>query len=204
MSNDKFFYENFDVQHIEDVPDDQNTVAKRIEGEFTDLVAYLKNPEHINCPPINKLIGLFEKLVGNYITPVALTPSVQSLLFYCEQRKNKTVCFIMCPSNWHEMLLKDPFMQMGGLVFIASQAKDYWNLRLSSQYENRKEEIKNRARSYEAELLNYFAKYKSEKFSANDWQKETIKLYPGGIMSEPSHYEGRDYDAKFPPFPFTS
>lgn len=142
--------------------------------------------------------------MGNYITPVALTPSVQSLLFYCEQRKNKTVCFIMCPSNWHEMLLKDPFMQMGGLVFIASQAKDYWNLRLSSQYENRKEEIKNRARSYEAELLNYFAKYKSEKFSANDWQKETIKLYPGGIMSEPSHYEGRDYDAKFPPFPFTS
>jgi hypothetical protein len=52
MSNDKFFYENFDVQHIEDVLDDQNTVAKRIEGEFTDLVAYLKNPEHINCPPI--------------------------------------------------------------------------------------------------------------------------------------------------------
>lgn len=202
MTNDKFFYENFEVKNIKEISGDQEAIAKRIEGEFTDLVAYLKSPKQIDNPSINKLMSLFESLVGNLVTPVALT-NIQSLHFYCEQRKNKVVCLVMCPSNWHEMLIEEPFMQMGGLAFIASQAKDYWNHRFTSEFHSQKEQIMKRAQSTEAELLHYFSKNKSDKFVPNDYQKEIMLTYPEGIKSEPSHYEGREYDGKFPPFPFS-
>jgi hypothetical protein len=169
---------------------------KLMESEFSDLVDVLRKDKYIKLPVINDLMTLFWRLVGNKISPAAMT-SVPTLSFWCEKKNDKSIALILIPQNWHEQLIADPHYQMGALVYVASQSKDYWNNKVGPGLQD---EVINRAQSYEAELLFHFQKT-DPKFKPNDYQKEVMGKFPNGVYSEKTNYVGREYDGNFPPFP---
>lgn len=175
---------------------------KLMESEFSDLVDVMRKDNWLPLPAINTLMTLFWRIVGNNVTPVVMNPSVPTLSFWCEihqsvGHQNRSLATIMIPHNWHDLLVEDAHMQMGALVFAASQAKDYWNHKFPS---STKKEIHDRAWSYESELFHYFVRT-SPGFKANSYQSKIMEEYPNGIASVDSHYVGREYDGVFPPFP---
>lgn len=185
---------------MEENEGEDNAEVKKLkltESEFSDLVDVLRQNKYTQLPSINALLELFWRLVGNKISPLAMT-NVKSMSLWAECRgNNDSVAFVLIPFNWHDMLVADPFMQMGAMAYTASKAKDYWNYKFVPGSE---QVIEDRARSYEAELLHFFSK-NAPKFVANDYQKEIMKHYPDGMMSEISHYESRAFDLSGPPFP---
>jgi hypothetical protein len=168
-----------------------------MQEEFSDLVDVMRKDKWLPLPSINTLMTLFWRVVGNKVTPVAMTPNVPSLSFWCEIRGGRSIAVIMMPKNWHDMLVQNAHMQMGAMVFAASQAKDYWNHKFGI---SSRQEIHDRAWSSEAELLHYFARTAPD-FKANDYQQKLMEKYPKGIASVDTHYVGREYDGVFPPFP---
>ena len=170
---------------------------KLMEQEFSDLVDVMRQHKWLPLPRINTLMSLFWRLVGNKISPVAMTTAVPTVSFWCEIRQGRSIALILVPQNWHDMLVADPHYQMGALAFAASQSKDYWNHKFRP---GTSQEVKHRAWSYEAELLHYFSKTVPH-FKPNEYQQKIMSEYPAGIDSVASHYEGRGYDGVFPPFP---
>lgn len=178
--------------------------CKLMEWEFSQLVDVMRQEVMLPFPRINILMSLFWRLVGNKISPVVMGSSVPTMSFWCELRDGKSMAVIMCPQNWHEQLASDPHMQMGALVFAASQAKDYWNHKFiplpDEDIAQKKKEVFQRAWSNEAELLHYFQRT-APNFKPNEYQQKVIAEYPLGTLSISHNYVGRDYDGLFPPFP---
>ena len=203
MENQFLLHKIFNPVNIQSISDKSGTddpfflQMKLMQDEFSDLVDVMKTHEYVSNPAINRLMKLFYLLVGNKITPVAINDAVPTLGFWCEVKRGRSLAVIMLPPNWHKMLREDAYMQMGAMVFAASQSKDYWNNRFIP---DEKETIHKRAWSYESELLHYFART-SPKFKPNEYQKTIMADYPNGIASIDGHYEGREFDRVGPPFP---
>lgn len=196
----QFVFEKvFQSVHVDTLPhtDPYYQMGKATEVSFTNMVDLMRDPARLPLPSVNKLMALFWNLVGNRITPTGIT-KVPTLSFWAEIRNDRSIAMILCPEWWHLSLAKEPYFQMGALVFAASQAKDYWNHKFLP---GSREEVKARSLSYEAELLHYFAKDAPD-FKPNDYQKDVMAAYPNGLASVSSHYEGRDYDPFGGP-PFT-
>lgn len=189
MKNQFLFEKIFTPTHISLLKGDELKSTTLIQDEFSDLVDVMRKSKYIDLKPINDLMSLFWRLVGNKVCPAAISDSVPSLSFYCEIRANKSMAVIICPEKWHDMLIADAHYQMGAMVFAASQAKDYWNNKFIVE---KKEIIEKRAYSFEAELLNFFAKTVVG-FKPNDYQKHVIEKYPEGIKSCDLHYIGKDF-----------
>ena len=143
-------------------------------------------------------MNLFYQLVGSKVTPVAMTDGVSTLGFYCEKRNGNSLGVVFMPTLWSDMLRETPFVQMGAMVFVASQAKDYWNNKFGV---DDKQIILDRACAFEAEFLHYLLCQTDRKFEPTDYQKQILSKFPDGIASCSSVYEGRCYDGNFPPFP---
>jgi len=100
---------------------------------------------------------------------------------------------------------------MGALVYVGSQARDHWNLKLVEQMVREPEHkqilvdapgvaigaietdpVMVRARGYESEFL-HWVKRNEPNFEFNDYQRAIMKKYPGGLKSVPAElaYEGR-------------
>jgi copper(I)-binding protein len=197
----------FQPKHIDEFADElgsDDPVFKKyklMEAEFSDIVDVMRQDKWLPLPAVNTLMTLLWRVVGNKIAPVAMNSNVPTLSFWCEIHRSagqdRSLAVIMIPEKWHEMLVQDAHMQMGAMVFAASQAKDYWNHKFGS---SSKKDIHDRAWSAEAELLHYFARTAPD-FKANDYQKKIMERYPKGIASVDAHYVGREYDGVFPPFP---
>ena len=206
MAEDKPFLFNsiFQFQNLESLEENSDDYKKNkiIETEFTKLVDVMRDYDHLPHHEVNKLMTLFWRLVGNRITPVALTESVPTIGFFCEIHKRhfvpRSVGLVFVPSNWHQLLMANPLKQMGAMVFVASQAKDYWNHRFLPP--NDREEVTSRAHSNEAELLHYFSRTVPD-FKPDAYQKHVMEKYSFGTKSLATNYVGRDFDGVFPPFP---
>jgi hypothetical protein len=173
-----------------------------ISEAFTKCVDELRNWPH---QPVAELMSLFWKLVGNRICPASIQPDVSTLSFWCEipggadpdKRARQMIATIICPSNWCDMLRADRYMQLGALVFQASKAKDYWNLKIPG-ITCTEEAFQERAYSYEAEFLNTISV-----FSPNSYQKQVLTKYPQGLRSvrRGLHYTSRPFPDVPPPYP---
>jgi len=192
------FRDIFDVKELADMDESNPEYAAgaKISNQFTIMVDGMRNANKLALPKINNLMSLFWQLVGNRITPMAVT-AVPTLSFAAEYRGDSTIGMVLVPPNWLELIAKDAYCQMGALIFVASQSKDYWNCKFNRGSEK---EIKARAYAYEAEFLLFLKEYASD-FTVNEYQKTVLEKYPRGILSEPSSYEGRKYDRNVPPFP---
>lgn len=189
----------FNPEHIENLSKDdpRYSAGKAFEVKFTTMVEGMMDPSQLPLPAINSLMRLFWRLVGNKIVPSAMG-GVPTLSFFAEIRSHKSAGMVICPEDWLDKVQEDPYYQMGALVFAASQAKDYWNHKFVPGSRN---EIHARAWSYEAEWLHFLAATDPAGFKPNAYQQKIMNEYPQGIASEPSNYEGREYDGVFPPYP---
>lgn len=213
MSEKPFIFDQvFKPQNLEAFGNEQGREdptykrLKQMESNFTRLVDVMRAEATLPLPRINTLMSLFWRLVGNKISPVVMSVDggPPTLGFWCEIRDNKSMAVVMCPKDWDRQLQTGPLMQMEALVFAASQAKDYWNHKfIPMPWENvaqNKKEVHERAYSNEAELLHYFQRTVPN-FTPNEYQQKVMADFPLGTFSISHNYVGRDYDAKFPPFP---
>lgn len=188
--------------HIEKVSHDDPLYVsgKMIETTFTELVDRLRNPQIVKCPPINDLMTLLWRLVGNNICPASIMPVIPSLSFWGEIRGSGGVetwfATIICPGKWMEMLKEDIYMQLGAMVFNASKARDYWNRKLPG-YNATEKDILERSYTYETEFLNYL-KREDPAFTPNKYQSQVLEKFPQGLASaRPGlHYEGRPFPTR--------
>ena len=174
--------------HIDDLaPGDLKDKALRIQVQFTAWVAALKRFEICPNSAVNDLMKLFWDLVGQRITPAAMS-NVPTVSFAVQRHGTELAGMIMCPCNWLELAKSEPYMQMGALVFTASQAKDYWNFLIPAKH---LATVIDRARMYESSFLHTMASVVSD-FSPNDYQKKIMDAFPGGIDPIQT-YEGMPY-----------
>lgn len=137
------------------VPSDVLVALKTIvEPGITQIVGMLANPAEVPLPAINDLAGLMWRLVGSHTTEVAGTdmPQVTSLAFLgmVWPAKKMSQGVFLFPLGYSKTLLNDTWMQLGGVVYNASKARDLWNGKLADHAN-----VMKRAAAYEAQFLRY-------------------------------------------------
>jgi len=175
-------------EFVEDLPVTETTLQNaRIRAKvinlgdmFTSMVHVLRSDPMLP-EPVRKMGALMWDLVGHRVTPVACGPNVASMHFYVEiPKQGKSVACIMCPPNWMDLVEKDVFMQFGALVSIGSQARDYYNKRMTDG----REAVISRAYALEAEYLHSIQSHPWVGwFKPNDYQQHVMKEYPKGLAS---------------------
>lgn len=142
---------------------------------FTEGVAMLKGFPN---PELRKLMSMVWDIVGNRLVPIAMGPKVPSLSFAAMGNRKKPDGIIFLPHNWQEMIEEDPVCQLGALVFVGSQAVDYYNDRVGRE----PEAMMRRARANEAEYL-VTVREVSPGHKFNEWQLKMLEEFPEGLRS---------------------
>jgi len=154
---------------------------KRVKGEtlgarFTEGVGMLRRFPN---PQIRALADMVWQVVGHRIVPIALGPSVPSLTFGAMGSAARPDGIIFVPHEWEAMIKENAVYQLGALVFVGSQAVDYYNGRVG--YEP--EAMMKRARANEAEYLVTIRETVPD-YTFNDWQNQMLTEFPEGLRSE--------------------
>lgn len=169
-----------------DTPKDMQDIAKQAVSCFDECVGIIASPFYMPNKALNKLGKLFWRLVGNKITPAALTNmDLPGLHVWTEKHNSGSSVFaVMVPVNWVKSFNAEPFMQLGGMVYTASQAADYWHGKLNKQSDA--EAMISRAWAYEAEYLlsvGHSLKSLNCDFKYNSYQQKVLDRYPLGLAS---------------------
>lgn len=138
-----------------------------------------KANKSMNSIRTKDLMSLVWDLFGKNIVPVAVYDGIPSLSFVIVGVKNKATRrgIVLVPTNWVEITHEDPIGQAGALVFVGSQARDYYNGKLYGSEDSK--ETKDRALAYEAEYL--LTALKESKFELKQYQKDILKQFPQGV-----------------------
>jgi hypothetical protein len=150
--------------------------AKECECLFTGGVDFLRS--QFPNPVIRRLASVLWETVGQKVTPVAWGIDVKSLSFVLMGPKSAPQGLIIPPPNWASMLVRDPIMQLGALVFVGSQAIDYANDRYMNDVKN----VRPRASAYEAEFLNTIRSL-SASWTPCDYQSSVLQEFPEGLAT---------------------
>jgi len=108
---------------------------------------------------------------------LAMGPNVPSLSFALAGGKDGTKALVFAPHNWVDMVKEDPLMQLGAIIFVSSQAVDYYNGILTGRIDAAI--AKDRAKSYEAEYLRMMML----NHRLNEYQRSILVKYPDGFDS---------------------
>ena len=122
-----------------------------IERVVTETVHFLRTPELFCCPKVNDLMGLVWNIIGQDIAPCAVVEGVPSVSFTVVSAQHGPQAVILMPPDWMQQMAADPLMQVGSLVFVGSQARDYYRGKIKSAADSAL--VGQRARAYEAEYL---------------------------------------------------
>lgn len=162
-------------KRIDEIPEEDpaRIAAEQLSDAFTQGVAYLTISHNQN---IRELSTLLWDLVGSYIVPVGIGPDVDSLTLAVVNANGASQATIFTPYHWLDMIADDGICQLGALVFIGSQARDFYNKRLDKN-------TLQRSHAYEAEFL-LSIKEINARHLFNEGQIEVMSSYPQGIRSE--------------------
>lgn len=159
-------------------------------------VDVLRDPQSTPSLPINRLMTLAWRLIGNKVVATTVAEVMplghpETLHFWCEIRSGQALGIVMVPFEWAKMVIEDRWMQMGGLVFIGSQVADYWHGKINRYSGDRP--AMERAMAHEAEFL-----LTLEGFKPNSYQKQVLDHFPQGLKSLPAdlRYELKPYKAE--------
>lgn len=181
--------------HENELPDGDPLKAaiQPISDTFTNGVAFLKH--FFPNPTIRDIMAMTWDLVGNQITPVVMGPDVPTLTFAVMGTRLKPKAMIFMPHNWLQMighqLPSSSIYQMGALVFVGSQAVDFYN----GKFFEEPRDAEKRARAHEAEYL-ITTDYLPGTIGFNDYQKGVIDEYPKGLSTpsiQPLLYKSKPF-----------
>ncbi len=168
-------------QNVETMPKDDplRIAGERMGNMFTEGVLLLRGFPN---QAIQDLAMMVWDIVGNRVVLTALGPAVPSLSLAAIKMRDtgETKGIIFVPHNWPTMVREDPVYQLGALVFVGSQAVDYYNERLTTPKEA--EAAKKRARAHEAEYL-LAIRGISPEIPFNEWQRSVLYEYPQGLKT---------------------
>jgi len=174
-----------DTPHLNQLPADDPRVGTITEmsDAFTDGVEILRH--RFPNPRINTLMKMVWDLVGGHVVPVVHGMPVKVLsIGVVVTPGGELQARIFMPDDYLEMVTKDPFYQLGGLVYIGSQAVDFWNGKITRSQPDGG--VFRRAHAYEAEFLHSLAK-ETPWWHPNKWQKRAMKDFPKGLDSPGVH-----------------
>ncbi len=154
----------------------------RVKGEraaayFTDGVGMLKTI--FPNPAIRDLMAMVWNVVGHRIVPTAMGPEVPTLTLAAVGSRLTPQAMIFIPHRWVEMVHENPVYQLGALVFVGSQAVDFYNGRIVSE----SEAAKKRARANEAEYIITLREAVPD-LKLNEWQEGELAEFPEGRRTE--------------------
>ncbi len=139
---------------------------------------------------IRELTALEWEMVGHQMTPFAVLEKVPTLSFASLGKQQSEGIkglnpVVLSPLKWHEMFNENPVYQLGAVVFVGSQIRDYYNEKIFERA------VVARAHAYEAEYLITMRQFGS--LSLNDYQENILEKYPAGLASLPP---GVQYQSK--------
>ncbi len=165
-------------ERVEKMPkgDPLRVKGEKLGNRFTEGVAMLKLWP---SPHVRALMSMVWDIVGNRVVPIVLGPEVDSLSFAAMGDPSMPDAIIFIPHEWEKMIQEDPVCQLGALVFVGSQAVDYYNGRVTHEFEA----VKKRARANEAEYLATIRESTPD-HKMNEWQQRVLDEFPSGLGSE--------------------
>lgn len=163
---------------VEQLPDDdpRKLLLHRMGHRFTAAVDFLRSK--FPNESIRRLMATVWDLVGHRIVPLSHGPThgVWSLSFCAYVRGGRHHAVLLVPDNWLEQMKKELVYETGAIVFVGSQAVDFYNGRLSDGHVNE------RSRGFEAEYL-LTVKKLSPSYKLNDYQTCVLKECPEGLAT---------------------
>lgn len=113
----------------------QREDSNRIVFFFDTAVDALRSPLFPNVP-VNEAVTLMWRLIGNRMIPSAAGP-VPTLSFTALGNDPKHLnAAVLVPANWPDLVAQNYKYQLGGIVFVASQCRDWYNGKLIVKPEN--------------------------------------------------------------------
>lgn len=167
---------------LNDLPadDPRKQTAALNSGVFTILVDQLR--KSFPDEEIRMLCSDLWNLCNNQIMPVVmLEPGILTTITLLGMGKKvdgkvvMTSASIGLPDNYYQMALENSTLQMGGIVYIASQARDFWNKKTADPMM-----VQKRAKAYEVTYILETQKLMPE-YVCNEYQKSCIETTPNGI-----------------------
>jgi len=183
----KKFLDFDNVQNI--CSQESQGVARFTRWFIENSLLIIGNPDETPSKPLNDLAELTWQLIGKNIVPVAFG-GVPTITMCIEIRRQQKAAAMIFPQDIQSRMKKEGLVFLGGMVYNASKARDYYN--------NQVFDIKAfecRAMAYEAEFLRIL---KKQEIPFNDYQEEVLKKFPNGLNSLPAEYsyEGKKFDAE--------
>lgn len=160
---------------LRDVPFDDPiaVLGKTCETLFTNGVDVLRSL--VPNERVRALSRVIWDLVEHKQVLVVLGSDVRALAFVVQLHRGVQQGFVLIPQAWPEMVVADPFMQLGAILFVGTQVVDFYNDRLIGD-----PGAEPRWLAYEAEFLRTLGTWLPE-WSPNAYQREALAKYPDGI-----------------------
>lgn len=156
---------------------------------FDTLVDFLREERKFPNREINNLTTLLWRLIGNKHIPMTLdtSGSVSNLSMLVLGKSGEEIPFFIMPKNFIVRVNENPAMQLGAVVYNASQARDYWTGKLVLEKKlGFNNNFHKRAIAFEAEMLITLKKVSSgvsQELELNDYQTAVLRNYPEGLKS---------------------
>lgn len=165
------------------VDDPMLATAQEAAATLDRLVDELKE----NGPPrIKSMIRLFWRLVGNNQARAAVG-NVSTITFTVVRGRDQNIATVLVPLDWPARVKSDPLHSRLGLVFVASQLRDWFNGRILEP------SVRTRAQAWEAEYL-LWVQQNDAAFMPSTYQQEILAHYPSGLKGRINlDYEGYTY-----------
>lgn len=160
----------------------QREDSNRIVFFFDAAVDALRSPLFPNVP-VNEAVTLMWRLIGNRMIPSAAGP-VPTLSFTALGNDPKHLnAAVLIPANWPDLIAQNYKYQLGGIVFVASQCRDWYNGKLIVKPEDlRHPDVVRRAECYEASYLRTVLE-QDPNYQLNGYQKHVLEVAPNGLLS---------------------
>lgn len=122
-------------------------------------------------------------IVGNRIVVVSATNTVDQISFLVLQKSAgcDNLATILVPEKWLDVIVDRPVDQLGGVVFVGSQAVDFYNGKIDGTNQARNEVVA-RSLAYEADFI-LTAQKELPALVLTQGQETTLKRYPEGLAT---------------------
>jgi hypothetical protein len=140
-------------------------IGKCVQESFMSGLEYMSQIGHTL---LEKLGQETRAILSNNYAEIALgdVPTI-SMIVMGSPTKQEVLGLVVTPVNWVETCTEDAQFHFGGIVFVASQVVDFYNVRPHGMME--------RARSMEAEYIKSL-----DGVILNEYQKNILSQYPNG------------------------
>ncbi|GIW63754.1 MAG: hypothetical protein KatS3mg091_556 [Patescibacteria group bacterium] len=168
------------------VPKNTEEYLNRMVEVFDSLVDFLRNPDKFPDPQINQLVTLLWSLIGNKDITVVLDQwNFPSVSFAVLGNNIEQQPILIIPRDFIIKVAEDPVFQLGMIVYMASQARDFYTGKIK---EGSSDILTRRARAWEAQALltlEEMAQKEGVQLTLNKYQLEILQENPNGLSSLP-------------------